>query len=328
MKAAVLTQLNSEIEILDIEPVGDLKYGQVYVKISYSGLCGAQLQEIAGLKNNSKFLPHLIGHEGCGTVVSIGPGVTKVSPGDKVILHWRKAAGHEATFPLYVESNSSRNIAAGKVTTLSEYSIVSENRITKVPADSNEIICTLLGCSMSTAFGVVNNDANIKIGEDVLIIGCGGVGMQVLKACSLVGANKIYVIDNKPDKAETIVLNGGIPVTDAALSVDCIIDTTGKTSIVSKYMAMLKDGGRVVFVSQPSENLEFINPGQLFSDNGKRIIFSQGGQTDPDRDFIRYLQLAAKIDYNIDTSIFSLDDINTAINQLKTGNHTRIIIKL
>ena len=73
MKAAILIEKNKPLYVSNIELPKKLSFGQVKVKLLTSGLCGAQLQEIAGLKNNEKFMPHLIGHEGCGIVEDIGP---------------------------------------------------------------------------------------------------------------------------------------------------------------------------------------------------------------------------------------------------------------
>ena len=101
MKAAILVKKNEPLIVDDINLPTNLDYGQVLVKVLVSGLCGAQLQEIAGLKGNEKFMPHLVGHEGCGLVEKIGPGVSKVKSGDKVVLHWRKGSGIEAGFPQY-----------------------------------------------------------------------------------------------------------------------------------------------------------------------------------------------------------------------------------
>ena len=133
MKAAVLETINHPLSIREVE-LTDLKVGQVLIKIIVSGLCGAQLHEIRGHKGNAKFLPHLMGHEGCGIVESVGPGVTTVKVGDKVVMHWRPGTGIEAPFPSYVLDGKS--MSSGKVTTLSEYSIVSENRVTTVPDDT------------------------------------------------------------------------------------------------------------------------------------------------------------------------------------------------
>ena len=122
MKAAILVKKNEPLIIDDIQPPDQLFFGQVKVKNIISGLCGAQLQEIAGLKNNEKFMPHLLGHEGCGVVEEVGHGVSKVKVGDKVVLHWRKSSGIESDFPIYTWND--RKISGAKLTTLSEYSIV------------------------------------------------------------------------------------------------------------------------------------------------------------------------------------------------------------
>jgi threonine dehydrogenase-like Zn-dependent dehydrogenase len=122
VKAAVLEKINAPLTVADVE-LGELSLGQVLVRILVSGICGAQLQEIAGNKNNAKFVPHLLGHEGCGIVEDVGAGVTKVKKGDKVVMHWRKGDGIEADFPTYVFKG--KTMRSGKVTTFSEYSIVS-----------------------------------------------------------------------------------------------------------------------------------------------------------------------------------------------------------
>jgi Zn-dependent alcohol dehydrogenase len=187
MRAAVLTGLNQPLEIRDVKPL-ELQFGQVLVKVLVSGICGAQLQEIRGDKGNEAFLPHLLGHEGCGVVEKVGPGVSKVRVGDKVVMHWRVGAGIESDFPSY--SLDGKVIRSGKVTTLSEKSIVSENRLTAVPADTPPHLAALLGCGLSTALGVVNNDAHVKIGESVAVLGAGGVATQ----SGLVVVNQSVVI--------------------------------------------------------------------------------------------------------------------------------------
>ena len=91
MKAVLLEELNKDLVLGEVE-LTPLQPGQVLVKNLVSGLCGAQLQEIAGLKGNANFLPHLMGHEGCGIVEEIGIGVNTVKVGDKVLLEWNKAS--------------------------------------------------------------------------------------------------------------------------------------------------------------------------------------------------------------------------------------------
>ena len=85
MKAVVLEQIDSPLVVKDVE-LTPLSVGQVLVKVLVSGLCGSQLHEIRGHKGNAKFLPHLMGHEGCGVVEEVGPGVTTVNVGDKILI--------------------------------------------------------------------------------------------------------------------------------------------------------------------------------------------------------------------------------------------------
>src|SRR6185295_5109932 len=135
--------------------------GQVLVKVHCSGICGSQLGEIDGAKGADKFLPHLLGHEGSGTVVGIGPAVRHVKTGDKVVLHWRKGLGIEASPPQYQWNGKVVN--AGWITTFNEYAIVAENRVTPIPADSDMEVAALFGCAVTTGFGVVVNNAKLKI---------------------------------------------------------------------------------------------------------------------------------------------------------------------
>ena len=100
MKAAVLVSQNSALEIYDIE-VPKLDVGQVLVRVEYSGICGKQIDEITGRQGDDQYIPHLLGHEGGGEVVDIGPGVTKVKPGDRVVMHWVKGSGIDSRPPRF-----------------------------------------------------------------------------------------------------------------------------------------------------------------------------------------------------------------------------------
>ena len=100
MKAAILVEQHKPLIVDKIEMPQHLAAGQVLVKIHYSGICGSQLGEINGAKGNDKYLPHLLGHEGSGSVLEVGPGVKHVSPGDLVVLHWRRGLGMESAPPV------------------------------------------------------------------------------------------------------------------------------------------------------------------------------------------------------------------------------------
>jgi S-(hydroxymethyl)glutathione dehydrogenase/alcohol dehydrogenase len=338
MKAAILTQINYPLSVENIE-LTNIEFGQVLVKINKSGLCGAQLQEIKGLKGNAKFVPHLLGHEGTGIVEEIGQGVTTVKKGDKVVLHWRKTNGIESNFPSYKWNE--RTITGGKITTLSEYSIISENRMTKVDDNISDDFCALLGCGLSTGLSVVNKEADIKFGESVLILGAGGVGINCILAANLCNAYPIVAIDINKNKNNLITQNGGILFTideiekslDFIKKIDCIIDTTGDLDLVSKYLPFLSDQGRCIFVSQPkpSSSLTIQNPIKFFSSNGLTFKTTQAGGFCPEIDIPKYVKLFTnnKIETNkIITDYFSLDQINKAIDKLKTGNSGRIMINV
>jgi hypothetical protein len=338
MKAAILTEINAPLEIKNIE-LTDLKIGQVLVKIIKSGFCGAQIQEIKGLKGNTKFLPHLIGHEGCGIVEQVGDGVTKVKKGDKVVLHWRKGSGIESDFPSYIYNN--KRISSGKITTLSEYSIVSENRMTKVNHEISDDFCALLGCGLSTGLSVVNNEANIKFGESVLVLGCGGVGLNCVFASKLSHASPVVGVDISKYKEHLTIKNGGEfyhtddlkILFDKHKKFDCIIDTTGHFDLVSKCIPYLSEQGRCIFVSQPKQNSSLVvtNPINFFSTKGLSFKTTQAGGFDPDIDIPKYIKLYLNKVINVDniiTDFYGLDRVNEAVAKLMSGTSGRILIKI
>ena len=101
MKAAILVESKKPLIVDNVELPNNLEFGQVMVRVFYSGICGAQINEIDAVKGPDKFLPHLLGHEGSGVVEKIGNGVTRVKPGDKVVLHWRPSQGIQSTTANY-----------------------------------------------------------------------------------------------------------------------------------------------------------------------------------------------------------------------------------
>lgn len=335
MKAVILEKLNSELAIGDVE-LTPLQYGQVLVQNIVSGLCGAQLQEIAGLKGNANFLPHLMGHEGCGIVQEIGPGVNTVRVGDKVVMHWRKGDGIEAPFPKYRYND--KDMSSGKVTTLSEYSIVSENRLTTVPSDTPEELCALLGCGLTTALGVITNEAEVKLGESVLIIGSGGVGLNLIQGAKLVSAYPIVAVDVVDEKRDICLEVGATHFINSRTEkidqkFDVIIDTTGIPEVIAEATTYLSNTGRLILVGQPKpgQSVEIPTAGKLFDGIGKAIKATQGGKTNPTDDIPRYIKLhkAGLLDITkIITHRFDLEQINDAFELLRSGKAGRIMINI
>ena len=333
LKAAVLEELNQPLAIRDVE-LTQLTIGQVLVRVIVSGLCGSQLHEINGFKGNGKFLPHLMGHEGCGIVEEIGPGVTTVQAGDKVVMHWRPGSGIEANFPTY--KLNGKPFSSGKVTTLSEQAIVSENRLTTVPADTDPELAALLGCSLTTALGIIDNQSQLKFGETVAVIGCGGVGLNLISGAILKGAAAVYGIDSIAEK-EVLVLSQGASqflgsTSELPEKVDLILDTTGSPGVISDAFKSLTNEGRIILVGQPAPGVEIVIPNaiQLFSGKGQTIRATQGGDTQPQTDIPKYLRFfeSRKIEIaKLITHRYKLDLINTAFETLKSGSSGRIMIE-
>ena len=165
--------------------------GQVLVRVEKSTICGSQIGEIDGVKGHDKFLPHLLGYEGCGRVIDVGEGVSTVKIGDLVVLHWRKGSGINAVPAKYKSGDELIN--SGWVTTFSEYTIVSENRCTSI--NTNTKLASLMGCAVTTGFGIIENDANLKIGKNIIVYGSGGVGLNIIQAAKLRSTKKIIAID-------------------------------------------------------------------------------------------------------------------------------------
>jgi len=343
MKAAILTRIGGPLEVTEVG-LGPLGFGQVLVRVLASGICGAQLQEIAGHKGNAGFLPHLLGHEGCGIVEGIGAGVSRVRTGDKVVMHWRKAAGIESHFPTYIFGD--REIRSGKVTTFSEYSIVSENRLTPVPIDTPVELCALLGCGLSTALCTVEREAEVKFGESVLVVGAGGLGMNLIRAASLANAFPIMAMDIHQAKYYPAMDMGahaficvGKESPRAYLDgfklkgFDVIIDTAGAGGSMEETLQLLAPTGRFIMVGQPEpgRSVEIRDAKHLFEGEGKTIKATQGGGFQPEVDIPRYVRLHHAGLLSLQTIIsdrIPLEDINRGIDLVRAGQASRVLVEI
>jgi S-(hydroxymethyl)glutathione dehydrogenase/alcohol dehydrogenase len=333
MRAAILVEQHRPLVVAEIELPQALDVGQVLVKVHYSGICGSQLGEIDGAKGEDKFLPHLLGHEGSGTVVETSPGVRHVKTGDKVVLHWRKGLGIESVPPKYRWDGKTVN--AGWITTFNEYAIAAENRVTVIPDDSDLQVAALFGCAVTTGFGVVVNNAKIKIGESVVVFGAGGVGLNIVQGAALGGAYPIIAADLYDNKlalaremgathlinarnvdAPTAILNIAGPS-----GVDVFIDNTGQPTIIEMGYQLTKPQGRVTLVGVPRKGNN-IGIYSLPLHFGKALTGSYGGEAVPQDDIARYHQLyrAGRIKLKeLVTHNFSLANINEAITGMRDG---------
>lgn len=329
MRGALLTAVNHPLSLATLEAL-PLSYGQVLVRVLASGICGAQLQEIRGEKGTH--FPRLMGHEGCGIVEAVGPGVKTVAAGDKTVMHWRKGDGIESEPPRYLLNG--REITGGQVVTFADYSVCSENRLTRVPDDAPVEMCALLGCGLSTALGTIEQEANLKMGETVLVIGCGGLGLNLIRAAKMRRASRIMAWDIHESKSVSAMAAGAdyfvwktfYPIGGG---VDVVIDTTGNAGSISHGLQSLAPSGRLIMVGQPSGDITIRNGRSMFDGEGKTIKATQGGGFRPHIDIPRYYALWKSGQLDIDgiiTHRFGLEEINKGIELVQNGQAGRVLI--
>jgi S-(hydroxymethyl)glutathione dehydrogenase/alcohol dehydrogenase len=330
--AAVLVAQRQPLELMEVE-LPSLSYGQVLVQLSASRICGSQLGEIDGVKGPDRWLPHLLGHEGAGTVLEVGPEVRRVKPGDKVCLHWRPAAGIEARPPVYASSAGS--IHAGFLTTFNHHAVVSENRLTPVPPGTDDEVLCLLADTLTTGFGVIENDASVKIGESVVVVGAGGIGLGAILGASLTGAFPVVAVDRYEAKLEVARRFGATHTVNSASSggflaeverliggkADVVVDGTGNPEVIAEAFALTAAKGRtLLFGVMPQGRQLSLNTLPLHF--GKVLKGSEGGGSHPDRDIPRYLRLMEAGRFNPSGMVShrgSLEAVNSLISAMRAG---------
>lgn len=339
-KAAILAQSRQPLIIDEITFPDTLGVGQVLVRLLYSTICGAQINEIDAAKGPDRFLPHLLGHEASGRVLEIGPGVTTVKPDDIVVLHWRPSQGIQCPPPSYGWRGNKLN--AGWVTTFNEYAIISENRMTAIPSDYDLKIAPLFGCAVTTAAGVVNNDAGIKIGESVVIFGVGGVGLNIVQFAQLAGAYPIIAVDIVSDKLDAALKRGathGLLNLEADIDAvirnivgvggpDKVIETTGVKSVIETAYSLTHADGTCVLVGVPREKVSIYTLPLHFK---KVLTGSHGGDAVPHVDIPRLIRLnkAGRLSFDgMITHEFPLDEINAALDVVRGGSAGRVLVQL
>jgi S-(hydroxymethyl)glutathione dehydrogenase / alcohol dehydrogenase len=340
-KAAILVQSRQPLVVDEIAFPDALGVGQVLVKVLYSTICGAQLNEIAAAKGPDKFLPHLLGHEASARVIEIGPGVTTVKEGDTVVLHWRPSRGIQCQPPAYTWRGAKLN--AGWVTTFNDYAVISENRMTVIEPDYDLRNAPLLGCAVTTAAGVINNDAKVKIGESVVVFGVGGVGLNVVQFAQLAGAYPIVAVDlidaklaMARERGATHCINskgagnldGEIRKIVGQRGPDKVIETTGVKSVIELAYNLTHADGTCVLVGVPNEKVTIYTLPIHFN---KVLTGSHGGEAVPQVDIPRLIRLnrSGRLSFDgIITHEFTLDHINDALELVRSGAAGRVVLNV
>ena len=352
MKAAILAVQREPLVIDSVQLPRDLSPGQVLVKVHYTSVCGSQVAMIDGKRGEDPYLPHLLGHEGSGTVEVVGPGVRTVAEGDHVVLHCGIGEGIESETPNYRWRG--KHLNAGWVTTFNQYAVVSENRLTPIPADFDLSLAPLFGCAVLTGLGAISklvsiptlSGAGIEPGSSVVILGAGGVGLNLIQGAALVSAHPIVAVDLSDEKlhlarqlgathcvnANGCNLSREIPRIVGDALADVVIDSTGNVEMLEMAYQLTCTDGVTMLISGPKVGYNVsLNPGPLHF--GRTVTgFQVITESRPHHQIPRYIKLAnagrLKLK-DLITDAASLDNINTVVEKMRSGDLTgRCIIEL
>lgn len=340
-EAAILVELRKPLVLAELA-IPALKTGQVLVEIAFSGACGSQVNEVLGNKGEDKWLPHCLGHEATGTVLETGPAVTKVKAGDKVVLSWIKGSGIEAGGCVYEWEG--RKVNAGAVTTFQRHAVVSENRLTAVPAGLSLELAVLLGCAAPTGMGAVLNVLQAKPGDAVAVFGTGGIGLNACMAAAFAGATPIIGIDLSASRRDLALQYGATHVIDAnsddvmaqirsiaPQGVDLAVEATGIPAIMDQAVqATRAQGGRAVVIGNARHDARLsLNPAVF--NQGKSLMGTWGGDSVPDRDYGRYGKLLASGRFaarELLSKPYRLAEADQALKDLASGSIGRPLIDM
>lgn len=342
-EAAVLEKTGAPLSICAGVAPPELGHGQVLVRVAYSGVCHSQLMEARGDRGEDRFLPHLLGHEGTGRVEAIGVGVTKVKPGDWVVLGWIKGYGLDGGGIKY--THGSRQINAGGVTTFNEKAVVAENRLVHLPQGVPLDVGVLFGCALPTGAGIVTNTIKPHKGSTLAVFGLGGIGLSALMATQLFECSSVIAIDVNPEKLALAKDFGASVTIDArnddvlprireiieGAGLDYAVEATGQTSMIEQaFDAVRRGGGLCVFASHPAHGSRIsIDPFELIC--GKRIQGSWGGDCRPDEDIPRFAELYRNGRLPLErliTKRYRLEDINEALDDLEAKRVGRPLLEI
>jgi S-(hydroxymethyl)glutathione dehydrogenase/alcohol dehydrogenase len=266
-------------------------------------------------------------------VEEIGEGVTKCSPGDNVILSWVEGVGKNATNPVYVDSNS-KKVNSGKVSTFSNYSVVSENRIYLAPIGFNQKLLPLFGCALLTGGGMALKHGASSEVVRACIIGFGGIGSAAALVLKGMGKTSIDVVENSPEKREH-ALNLGFKNVFADLptsprNYDLVIEASGTINGIEDGFESLSSTGILVFASHPEGGSKIsLDPHELIK--GKKIFGTWGGDINPDEKMTKIGEFILKSGANLELllgEIFYIDQVNEALDYLDSGKPGRPLLKL
>jgi S-(hydroxymethyl)glutathione dehydrogenase/alcohol dehydrogenase len=357
VRAAVLPAVGAPLEITEIE-LPDPGPGQVRVRLAAAGVCHSDLSLSDGTMRVP--VPAVLGHEGAGTVVSVGEGVTGLAPGAGVVLNWAPSCGschacslgevwlcanalagaadvHARRADDGTDLHPGRNVAA-----FAEETVVAASCVLPAPEGIPLAEAALLGCAVLTGYGAVHHSAQVREGETVAVFGAGGVGLATLQAARIAGASKIVAVDVSPEKEELARAAGA---TDYVLAsdttareiraltgkqgVDVAVECVGRAVTIRTAWESTRRGGRttVVGIGGKDQQVTF-NALEIFH-WGRTLSGCVYGNSDPARDLpvlaghIR----AGRLDPGaLVTGHIALDGIPAAFDNMLAGKGGRALV--
>ncbi|MDA0978241.1 MAG: Zn-dependent alcohol dehydrogenase [Proteobacteria bacterium] len=357
MKAAIFQEANKPLTIEDVDII-DPRAGEVLVRTSCSGVCHSDLHFVDGLWQ----LPTacVLGHEAAGVVEAIGEGVTYVKPGDRVIMSFRPFCGkcyyclggrpNLCNDPSIGAASASRLTWQGKpilqfasVGSFAEMMVTSENGIVKIPDEMPMAEAALIGCGVMTGVGAALYTAAVPGGSTVAVIGCGGIGLNIIQGCRIAGAAKIIAVDIMDSKLEmasqfgaTHTINSKSENLDEAVmeitggeGVEYAFEAIGVPAAVTQAFNITRAGGTTVVVGMHPLGSEISVPGPAFLQE-KKLIGCMYGSTRFREHMPKLIDLFLQDKLDL-TSLVSrrlkLEDVNEAFRSMKAGEVARSVLE-
>ncbi|MEU8970051.1 Zn-dependent alcohol dehydrogenase [Streptomyces monashensis] len=356
VRAAVLPAVGAQLEITDVE-LPDPGPGQVRVRLAAAGVCHSDLSLSNGTMRVP--VPAVLGHEGAGTVVSVGEGVAHVSPGAPVVLNWAPSCGscHACSLgevwlcanalngaaDVYARTADGTELHPGlNVAAFAEETVVPASCVLPLPEGVPLVDAALLGCAVLTGYGAVHHSAKVRPGETAAVFGVGGVGLATLQSARIAGASRIVAVDVSPAKEELARAAGA---TDFVLAsdttareiraltgkqgVDVAVECAGRAVSIRAAWDSTRRGGRttVVGIGGKDEQVTF-NALEIFH-WGRTLSGCVYGNTDPARDLPVLAEhvRAGRLDLSaLVTDRITLEDIPAAFGNMRAGKGGRALV--
>ena len=339
------------IEDLNLAPPGP---GEVEVTLKACAVCHSDIAYADGAWGGK--MPAVYGHEAAGIVSDLGPGTTGLNLGDRVIVTLIKSCGGCPSCGAGLPAICGESLPATPLTTaegdpvframycgaFAERTVVHQSQLAAIPDDMPFDVASLLSCGVITGVGSVVNAAKLRPGEDAVVIGAGGVGLNAIQGARIAGASRIVAVDLSAEKLDDamefgatdgVLASEGDPVARVkellGKPADAVFVTVGATPVFNVAPDYLGPGGRVVLVGIPPSGTPATYAPDVLSSAGQSLIGTKMGNTVLSRDIPWLTQLYGQGRLKLNELIsgrWSLEQINEAIADTKTGTARRNVI--